>query len=84
MPAPVDYEEKRLKFFKALEALKNPEASAEEKNKLLKACIERIDYSREKPERIKRDPGVKKGEQFKTAGGRWTTPPIELDVKLKV
>jgi hypothetical protein len=84
MPAPVDYEEKRLKFFKALEALKNPEASAEEKNKLLKACIERIDYAREKPERIKRDPGVKSGVQFKTAGGRWTTPPIELDVKLKV
>lgn len=84
MPNPVDYEEKRTRFVEALEALQNPEASAEEKNKLLKLCVDRIEYSREKPERIKRDEGVKKGKQFDTVGGRWTTPPIELDVKLKV
>ncbi len=84
MPSPIDYEEKRSRFAEALETLRNPEATASEKNRLLKACIERIDYSRDKPERVKRDTGVKKGKQFKTSGGRWTTPPIELDVKLKV
>lgn len=83
IPAPVDYEEKILKFKAALEALNNPEASAEEKNTLLKACIERINYSRETPQRIKRDPNVQ-GKQFASSGGRWTTPPIKIDVKLKV
>ncbi len=84
MPEPVDYEEKLLRFKDALEALENPEADAELQNKLLKACIERIEYKRDKPERIKREPGEKKGSRFKSAGGRWTEPPIELDVKLRV
>ena len=92
MPEPVDYEEKLYRFRNALEALKDPETDAETKNRLLKACIERIDYSRGKPERIKSqqvryyDP-VKKRTRSKSplnTGGNWTTPPIELDVKLKV
>ena len=83
MPEPVDYEEKARTFQTALDALKNPDVSAQEKNKLLKACFDRIEYLRAKPERLKREPGQKKGEKFKTAGGRWTEPPIELDVKLQ-
>ena len=84
MPDPVDYEEKVVKFKKALEALRDPEADAQKKNRLLKACIERIEYKREKPQPRKRDEGKKKGAQFDSPGGRWTQPPIELDVKLKV
>lgn len=92
MPEPVDYEEKIKMFQDALDALQNPDASAAEKNKLLKACIERIEYHRDKPERIKSqqvrfyDPVLKKTRNkspLKT-GGNWTTPNIELDVKLKV
>lgn len=92
MPDPVDYEEKLYRFQNALEALKDPETDAETKNRLLKACIERIDYSRDKPERIKSqqvryyDP-VQKKTRHKSplnTGGNWTSPPIELDVKLKV
>lgn len=83
MPEPVNYEEKIKTFETALKALNNPEASAAKKNKLLKECIERITYSRETPQRIKRDEGKPKGTQFEKAGGRWTTPPIEIDVKLK-
>lgn len=92
MPEPVDYEEKIKMFQDALDALQNPDASAAEKNKLLKACIERIEYHRDKPERIKSqqvrfyDPVLKKTRNkspLKT-GGNWTTPSIELDVKLKV
>jgi hypothetical protein len=92
MPEPVDYEQKLHKFMDALEALKNPDEEAETKNRLLKACIDRIDYSREKPERIKSqqvryyDPEQKRTRNkspLKT-GGNWTNPPIELDVKLKV
>ena len=48
MPEAVDYEEKIVRFSKALEALKDEEAPVELKNSLLKACIERIDYTRPK------------------------------------
>lgn len=83
MPEPVNYEEKIQHFRDALEALKNPDVPAAEKNRLLKLCIDRIDYYREKPQRLKKEPGEKKGERFSVGGG-WTSPPIELDVKLKV
>ena len=84
MPEPVDYEEQLVKFKDALDAMRDPEKDAKTKNRLLKACIERIDYKRERPQRIKRDPGKTKGTQFERAGGRWTNPPIEIEVKLKV
>ena len=92
MPEPVDYEEKIRNFSDALAALRNPDVSPEEKNKLLKRCIDRIEYSREKPQRIASkkvryyDRELKK-TRWKSPlqkGGNWTTPPIELDVKLKV
>lgn len=92
MPEPVDYEEKIMTFRDALDALRDPEVDSLKKNALLKQCIERIDYSRDKPERIKSqqvtyyDPVTKK-TRYKSplkTGGNWTTPPIELDVKLKV
>lgn len=69
IPEPVDYEEKVFMFTDALNALRDPEVSGEEKNKLLKRCIDRIEYYREKPQRI---------------DGVWNNPPIELDVKLRV
>jgi hypothetical protein len=92
MPEPVDYEEKVVKFRDALEALKDPDVDAVVKNNLLKACIERIDYKREKPQRIKSqqvkyyDKELKKTRHKSPlpTGGNWTSPPIELDVKLKV
>lgn len=92
MPNPVDYEEKRRRFQNALDALNNPEVSAQEKNRLLKACIERIDYRREKAERIQSQQvryydKEQKRTRYKSplnTGGNWTSPPIELDVKLRV
>lgn len=83
MPEPVDYEEKVVTFTAALEALQNPEADAALQNRLLKACIERIEYTRGKPERMKREEAAKLGIEMQV-GGKWTAPPIELDVKLKV
>ena len=92
MPEPVNYAEKLETFKAALEALKNPESTAQEKNKLLKACIERINYSREKPQRIPSQQiryydKERKHTRYKSplkTGANWTTTPIELDVKLKV
>ena len=92
MPEPVDYQEKILMFKDALDALRNPDVDAQTKNTLLKRCIERIEYKREKPERIKSqqiryyDP-VQKRSRWKSplsTGANWTNTPIELDVKLRV
>lgn len=69
VPEPVDYEEKVMMFRDALNALQDPEVDAQEKNRLLKLCIDRIEYYREKPQRI---------------DGTWNNPHIELDVKLRV
>lgn len=84
IPQSVNYVEKVQTFRDALNALLDPEKSAKDKNRLLKDCIERIEYYREKPVRLKKGEGVKKGEQFKEAGGKWTNPDIELQVSLKV
>jgi hypothetical protein len=84
MPQPVNYKEKVIKFKDALSVLKNPKANPEEKNIVLKSCIDRIEYFREKPERLKKQPGEKKGTTFKTTGGHWSNPPIEINIKLKV
>jgi hypothetical protein len=83
MPDPIDYEDKKKLFKDALDALQDEEANAELKNNLLKQCIDRITYKREKPERLKRAQGEKKGTSLSVGGG-WTTPQIEIDVKLKV
>lgn len=69
IPEPVDYEEKVVMFRDALAELRNPDADAQDKNRLLKACIDRIEYYRERPQRV---------------NGAWNNPPIELDVKLRV
>ena len=45
-PRPVDYQELTMKFTDALNALEDPEISAEIKNRYLKDIIERIDYER--------------------------------------
>ena len=92
IPEPVDYEEQASTFKAALDALKNPKASAQEKNMHLKACIERIEYKREKPQRIPSqqvryyDKEMKRTRNKSTlqTGANWTNPPIELDVKLNV
>ena len=72
MPAEKDYEHKLIKFQNALDALHDNTKSALEKNRLLKGCIKRITYHRERPQQI-------------TGNGifcEWTNPPIEIDVEL--
>ena len=64
MPEPVDYEEKVATFKEALAALKNPEADAGLKNRLLKACIERIEYKREAPQRTTGKLAPNAGKKF--------------------
>ena len=74
MAAPINYEKQIVNLKKALEALLDDEVSVAEKNHFLKACIEKITYHRDTPQRI-----LGKG-----SGRQWTTPPIKLDVKLNI
>ena len=74
LSTPIDYEVKRLTFQKALDALLDDEVSVAEKNHLLKACIDRIEYHRDAPERL-----LGKG-----VGRQWILAPIDLDVKLNL
>lgn len=92
MPEPIDYEEKIHRFKDALDALQNPNVDAKTKNTLLKSCIERIEYKREKPQRAKSQRVLYYDKEMKRTrykspldvGANWTNPPIEIDVKLKV
>lgn len=81
MPEPVDYEEKIQTFQEALDALNNPDMEPAITNELLKACIDRIDYYREKP--IRQKPAKGNGT-FPMIATQWNSPPIELDVQLRV
>ncbi len=76
MPEPVDYTDKISTFSAALEALRDPEVDALEKNALLKTCIDRITYSRERGVRL-----PVKATRFEPC---WSYTPIELDVDLIV
>ena len=67
---PISYEKKRATFQNALDTLLDDKKSVAEKNLLLKSCINRITYHRDPLER---------------AGARkFTAPPIDLDINLKV
>lgn len=81
MPEPVDYQEKIYKFQDALDALNDPDVNAETKNELLKACIDRIDYYRERPTRSKPAEG---NGTFPMIATQWNNPPIELDIQLRI
>jgi hypothetical protein len=70
IPEPVDFVEKAATFRAVLEMLDDPDAPVKELNALMKACIERITYSRPK----------KQGKS-----SRWETgEPFTLDITLKV
>lgn len=55
-PVVENYQEQAIRFEEAIKALNNPKASAEYKNKLLKTCITRINYKREKGNRWHQNP----------------------------
>ena len=71
VPEVIDLGERVVTFRAALEALRDPDAPVKEKNRLLKACIERITYDRKKYTEV----GTPKG---------MTETPIHLDITLRV
>ena len=92
MPETIDYKERHQRFKDALDALNDPDADPALQNRLLKACIERIVYSRDKSERIasqqeryydKEKKRTRNRSPLKT-GANWTSNPIELQVTLRL
>ena len=73
-PVKVDTKEKIIRFQNALDSLLDDEKSPIEKNQLLKACIKKMTYSRERPVRL-----TGKGNLHK-----YSNTPIEIDVELMV
>ena len=73
LSAPIDYEIKIVTLQKALDALLDDEVSVAEKNKFLKACINRVTYHRApaQPMSGMRGPG-------------WIHSPIDIDVEMKI
>lgn len=81
-PDSVDYQEKILLFQNALDSLSDPNVSAERKNALLKACIDRIDYYRDPSVRVTKEMSREIGHS--TPGANWISSPIHIDVKLRL
>ena len=71
VPEEIDLEARVVTFKAALKALRDPDAPVKEKNMLLKACIEKIVYSRKRYTSVG---SAKKGEET----------PIQLDFTLRV
>ena len=71
---PVDIESKVIAFSDALSAFQDPDVPASAKNALLKVCIERITYSRERGIRAKGS-----GKQCS-----WISAPMRLDIELRL
>lgn len=71
VPEPLDMKNKVVTFQAALDALQDPDAPVKEKNQLLKKCIERITYNREKYTEV----GTPKG---------MVETPIHLDFRLRI
>lgn len=83
MPNPTYLQEKIKKFEDAVAALHNPNMTAAKKNQLLRSCVERITYERQKPERLQSRKG-KKNVIPLPVGSSWSDPPISLQIKLKI
>lgn len=77
-----DYQDKLYRLKSALDALNDSKISAEVKNKLLKTCIEKIEYRRDKAFRVTKE--MVGDENKLTVGGAWTAPKIDLDVELRI
>ena len=72
----IDYKEKIVSFHQAVDALRDSEVSAAEKNKLLKKCVKRITFKIPHSERV--------SMQVEGANSRgWTQPTPEINIELK-
>ena len=74
MPKSVDYAERVVALQDAINILRDPLAAAKDKNRILKAIVERIDYTG--PERY--------GDVYHRQGARYKQGTFTLDITLRV
>ena len=79
IPEVIAYDDARMRFQDALDALNDDAVSAQRKNTLLKACIERMVYSRPRSVRTRGNDGT----ETKNAKG-WSYKEFTLEVTLKI
>lgn len=79
-PESIDKAEVLKRFTDALKALQYNNLDANTKNRLLRACIDKIVYSRAPAKRATRDNTSNK----LIIGGNWLAAPISLDIQFKV
>lgn len=84
IPARAEQESMLIKLQDALDALADPKVDPKQKNILLKACIERITYKRERPTRLERSSKERDKVPPQLAGISWTSPPMEIDIQMKI
>lgn len=92
MPNPQYYVDKIITFQKALDALQNTESEPEIQNRLLRACIDCIEYNRQKPKRIEsqqeryydKERKITRSKSALAIGASWDAAPIVLNVTLKI
>lgn len=58
VPKPTNFQERIATFTEALNALQDPNVNATVKNNLLKACIEKITYNRQRPSKDNPNPQI--------------------------
>ena len=80
MPERINYEEKIAMFHEALDGINDESISAEVRNNLLKACIERIDYSREGAVRGNIE-DLKEGQTYEKG---WIQSEPNIEVSLRI
>lgn len=73
-PKPVDFNERLVTFTETIKAMQSPDTPAAETNALLKSCIKRITYSRERGQRQ---------SKTKQKGG-WVVNPMNLRIELNI
>ena len=81
IPKKVDYEDKICNFHAAIDALNDKSISAEQKNRLLRACIEKIIYTREPAIKVT---ATEARELGISAKGGWYMKDYDLDIHLLI
>ena len=80
MPQKIDYKKQIATLHEAIEAMMDDSIEAESKNNLLKACIERVTYSKPKATRVVEE-DREEGQNYKR-GWKQTDPVIDITLKL--
>ena len=80
LPQRIDYEERIGALHSAIDGMRNDKISAEAKNNLMKACVERIYYTRELGVRVREEDRVE-GMEYKRG---WSQADPRIEITLKV